>query len=249
MPDPLIDMNAPDPSAPNPGAPEAAAPNGDGSQHLNQQAVQKPDFLSADLWDAEKNQPKHDEVLKQFGELSKFKSESDAKLAAVPEKADGYKLPEKLVDDEVAKIIPQGMDITLDEKDPRLAFFREYAHANKLSQEQFDAGVQGFLKLEIMQEKAFADATEAENKKLGTQADQRKGAVKSWLLSQIGEADAKAILGSVFSAAQFEAFERLQAKFSNNGNVIPFQQRRDEPQAPAADQRPAEDRLYPTMKG
>lgn len=246
MLEPLIntDTLAATPAA-NPSASAPAAPNADASQqqpNQQQQPAIRPDFLPEALWDTEKNAPKTDEVLKQFGELSKFKTDYDAKLATVPAKAEDYALPEKIDDEEIAKLIPAGQEISIDAKNPMIAAFREFAFANKLPQEMFTAAVQTYLKQQVLEEKAFADASEAETKKLGGNGLQRKEAVKTFLVSVIGEADTKEILGSVYSAKQFEAFERLQAKYSGS-NILPLSQQRHEP-APAEKTFAPGERLY-----
>lgn len=248
MPEPLINTDTPAAPPPNPGASAPAVPGAGVSDQPNPQAVTRPEFLPEDLWDAEKNAPKHEEIIKGYGELSKFKADADAKAASVPEKADDYKMPESLVDDEVAKIIPAGHEITVDEKSPLLVGFREFAHKQKLSQEQFAEGVQLYLKQQVLEEKAFADAREAELKKLGGTGKQRQDAVATFLKSIVGDADAQVLLSGVFSAKQFEAWERVQARFSNNGNVVPFTQQRDNQPPPEKTYEPGE-RIFTSMRG
>lgn len=255
MPEPLISPNA----APNAGSPSQSAagapPAADSAQQQNsqqqnqQQAAQRPDYIPEAYWDAETGAPKLEDFGKAFGELSQFKTDADAKLAAVPEKPEGYAVPEALVDDDVAKIIPQGHEITLDEKSPLLEGFRAYAHANKLSQEQFAEGVKLYIKQQVVEEKAFADAREAELKKLGGNGPQRQKAVSDFITGMVGEADAGEILKGVFSAKQFEALERLQQKVINQGNVIPLHQKRDNQSDTPATELPRERRMFPSMAG
>jgi hypothetical protein len=184
--------------------------------------------LPEQYWDADKNEAKYDDLIKGYADLATFKSEADAKLALVPEKPDGYKLPENIADDEIAKLIPQGKDITIDPKDPMLAAFREFAHAQKLTGEQFGDAVKLYVKQQIIEESRFNEAREAEKKKLGNNGPQREKAVHDFLLGHAGKEDAEAILSSVFSEKQFAALERLIGRFSSQGNVVPMHSKRDD---------------------
>jgi hypothetical protein len=230
MPEPLIA-----PSAPNSATPPSPPPidNAAPAAGVTVEAATRPEGLPENLWDADAGQVKHDDVLKSYLEISKTHGEREAQLATLPQKADEYKIPETVIDDEIAKIIPAGQEITIDAKDPRLAAVREFAHANKLSQESFSDLVKIGIKAEVMQEKLFAEAREAELKKLGVNAPQRTKAVVDFLSGHIGQEDADAISASLFSAKQFEAFEKLIAKYSGQSNVIPMNNKRDTDQPPA----------------
>jgi hypothetical protein len=253
MPEPLIQMDTPAaPIAASPVTSAPAAPVAASSAPASPPASPpvRPENVPEAFWDAEKGAIKTDDLVKSYSDIAKFKSEHDAKLAAVPEKADGYVVPETLIDDEVAKIIPKDREITIDEKSPMLAFAREFAHSHKLPQEVFEGMVKGYIKQQVLEEKAFAEASEAENKKLGANAPQRHQALKDFLVSNVGEADTKEILSSVFTAKQVEAFERLIARYSNQGNVIPLHQKRDDgSDASPTSQLPMAKRMFPNMAG
>jgi hypothetical protein len=244
MPEPLIPSVTPpaQPAQENlSGAP--AAPDAGGSPPPSNEVV-RPEGLPDQFWDAEKNAPKYEDLIKSHGELSTFKSEADAKLASVPAKPDEYKVPEQIADEEVAKLIPKGKEITIDPKDPMLAAFREFAHAQKMTNEQFGEAVKLYIKQQIIEEKAFADAREAEIKKLGNNGPQRQKAVNDFLLAHAGQKDAETLLSSVFSAEQFEAMERLIARFSKQDNVLPLHAKRDDPTPPPV--KSVEQRWYGT---
>jgi hypothetical protein len=245
MPEPLIDLNNQSQNDASQSHSDIAARPGDDSGQSKNPAT-RPDYIPETYWDAEKGTAKLDEFGKAFGELSQFKADTDAKLAGVPEKVEGYTVPESLIDEEVAKLVPPGQDITLDEKSPLLSFAREFAHANKLNNEQFGKMVQGYIKHQILEEKAFGDARAAEREKLGSNAAQREKAIGDFLVGMVGKDDAQNILSSVFSAKQFEAFERLQKKVSDQGNVVPFHQKRDEENNPPA-AKPLAERMWPNM--
>lgn len=202
-----------------------------------------PEGLPPALWDPATG-VKTDEVVKGFIDLHKFKSEHDARLAAVPEKPEGYKLdlPQDFE-------IPAGIKITFDEKDPRLAAAREFAKANGLDQAAFSKMLAFDAMQTVAAYKSELANIEAEQGKLGEKFAEREQALTAFVKSALtGTAEQraakhKALQHVLTSAAAFEGLEDIINRLG--GSKIPGS--REEP--PAAPQpRMLKDILYPTEK-
>lgn len=165
----------------------------------------RPDYIPENFWDADKGFKTED-----FNGLVAFKAEHDANLAQVPAKPDAYevKLPKdfKLPD---GFELPEGQESPIDADDPRISHLREFAHANQMSQSQFEGMVALGAQMDIA-EKASIDAALAEqSEKLGAKGKERVSAVTTWLGAKIGGELAQAIAPMLFTAKQVEAFEAL----------------------------------------
>jgi hypothetical protein len=222
-----------------------------GASHENR-ATARPEALPEQYWDAGTNQPKFDDLYKDFGELSQFKNDHDAALGKVPEKPEGYTPPEKLISDELQKQLPEGMQIKVDEKSPMLTGMQQWAHENKLSPEAFQTGFQRFVELQVKEKLAsennHREFIASEDKKLGANAPARKQAVTDFLKATLGEGALKAFVidgdNRNTTAAQLEALEQLQQKFTAGGKIVPLHQHRDNEQAAPA-KAPLEERMFP----
>lgn len=205
--------------AASPGADSPEAPvNGNGGSAP--QLAQRPEFFPESYWDADKGEPKLQAFVDDWKGLSARVGEFDAARATIPEKAEGYelKLPEKFEK-------PEGLDFVLDEKNealaPVFAKAKEWAHAAGLNQEQFSGAVA------LMAEKEFADhaalkaASAAEMKSLGANGTARVDAVSRFLTGHLGEPLAKALLGTLFTKAQVEAYEKLADVLKSRGVPAP----------------------------
>lgn len=155
---------------------------------------------------------------KEFGEhlaaLTALKAEHDARLAARPEKPDGYKV-------ELPKDFkpPEGMSLLPDEKDVRLPLLRNLAHELGLSQDQFAKFVAIDAQRAIEESNLFKQAHEAEQKKLGANATARITGVKTWLTGMIGADRAGKLMERFVLADDIAAVEDIVRAFSTQGGA------------------------------
>lgn len=165
----------------------------------------RPDYIPENFWDADKGFKTDD-----FNGLVAFKAEHDANLAQVPEKPDLYevKLPKdfKLPD---GVELPEGQESPINADDPRISHLREFAHANQMSQSQFEGMIALGAQMDIA-ERASIDAALAEQaEKLGAKGKERVSAITTWLGAKIGGELAEAVAPMIFTAKQVEAFEAM----------------------------------------
>lgn len=188
-------------------------PSGDGSQTT----ITRPDYVPEAYWDATTNAVKAQEFTTHIGELAALKAQHDARIAARPEKPEGYAL-------KFSDTFKPEVAIAFDETDPRVAAVRTFAHELNLDQ----AGFSRLLEIEashtVAETKAHNDAVAAETKKLGANATARVTALKTWLGGMLSPAAAADLLGDdknpgwiTYSAAAIEHLENLQRKFSSQG--------------------------------
>jgi hypothetical protein len=241
--DPASTTLTPPPSS-NGAAPSPAPPAGaDAASNLTPTPASRPDYVPEPFWDAATNSVKP-EFAAHYTELTTAKAALDARVAARPEKPEGYELK-----------FPEGftpeLPIKFDETDPRLAPLRTMAHQLNLSQAEFGE----LLKIEatrtIAETKAYNEAVAAETKKLGANATQRVTAVKTWLTGVLGPEAANDLLGTdntgglvVFSEAAVKHLEKLQLAMSNGG-AAPYSNGHRTPPAPPPKRR--EEILYPNL--
>ncbi|MBY3162115.1 hypothetical protein HFO65_15885 [Rhizobium laguerreae] len=164
----------------------------------------RPDYLPESLWDPEKGF-KAD----YFNDLAATKAERDTLLATVPEKPDGYKvsLPQDFKLPEGFEV-PDGESI-VDENDPRVAAAREFAHANQLTQEQFEGMIAIGVQADIAEKSNLTEALTKQREELGAKATERVNAVTTWLGAKIGGELAGALAPMLYTAKQVQAFEKL----------------------------------------
>jgi hypothetical protein len=199
-----------------------------------------PDGLPPALWDANAGKVNEPEAIKSVIELSKFKSEHDARLAAVPEKPEGYKL-ELPQDFEV----PAGAKITFDEKDPRMVAARAWAKEAGLDQGQFSKLLTLEAQRTVGEYKAALANIESEQKKLGEKFPERERALTAFVSTTLtGTAEQKAAKHQALqmvltSAAAFEALEDIINKTA--GSRVPGAGPQDPPKPP---EQPLTDRWY-----
>lgn len=165
----------------------------------------RPDYIPESFWDADKGFKTED-----FNGLVAFKAEHDANLAQVPEKSDGYevKLPKdfKLPD---GYKLPEGQESPIDVNDPRISHLRDFAHANSMSQSQFEGMVALGAQMDIAEQGRLNEALTEQRAKLGAKATERVSAVTTWLGAKIGGDLAAAVAPMLFTAKQVEAFEAI----------------------------------------
>lgn len=144
-------------------------------------------------------------------------TEAAPALPAFPETADGYdiRLPGDFA-------FPEGYELGKDEspingEDPRVADARAFAHANKMTQEQFERMVEMGVKADFAEQTRFREALAQQVELLGPKAQERVSAVKNWVTAKLPEHQARAILGTLFTRDQVEGFETLMRL--NRGNI------------------------------
>ena len=186
------------PTPPEPGpAPQSPTPT-----LINQEPPtpegEKPEWLSDDLWDAEKKTYKVEALADQYRETSKRAEGLRKKLSEgghkPPEKPEDYKMPE--LDKAIADSIPAD--------DAMLGKFRGIAKEAGVSQAQFETLMKGFFGMvpEVVQPKEMTEEQVQEYRrteiaKLGDGGHKVVAAVTLWqeqlmAQGQFGDADKKA---------------------------------------------------------
>jgi hypothetical protein len=224
---------APPPAAPDPAlaAPPPPAPV-------------MPEGLPPAYWDATAGKVNADAVLKDFIPQHKRLSEIDARLAAVPEKPEGYKL--ELPTDFA---VPQGMTVKFDDKDPRVAAARTFAKEHGLGQDAFSKMLAFDAQQKVAEFNAALANIEAEQKKLGEKFPEREKAMTTFVSSTLtGTNEQKvakhaALQRVLTDAAAFEALEDVINKVG--GSRIPGAGPQDPPKPP---EQPLTDRWYGTQQ-
>lgn len=166
-------------------------------------APERPEWLPEKFWTPEG--PNVENLAKSYGELETMRGNMKAKvreeweaerLAARPETPDQYALPEGDVFDAEALAAS-----------PVVGWWREFAHAQGLGNEEFQAGINAYAQAEL----ARLDASfQAEMAALGENGKQRAESVGLWAAKTFGEGPKlDAIRQVCTTAAGVEAIEDL----------------------------------------
>lgn len=119
--------------------------------------------------------------------------------------------------------LPPGVDFELNEKDPLMATYRQFAHEQGFDQATFSKGLGLVTMIRAQEAIEFQTAFDKEVGKLGAAAPARVDAAVQWLTS-MGGPEAKA-LTDVFKmapvAATVIAVENLMKRFSSQG-ITPY---------------------------
>lgn len=179
---------------------EAPGDTGDTGGTPPQEDVTRPDFIPEKFWDAETKSPRVEDLAKSYANLeskigaqkdSYFKEFEEGRLSQRPESADAYQVNI----DAKAVGLPEGTEAKIDTKDPLYQWWRETAYANGYTQEQFDAGINQYLK----QEFASLPNMDKERETLGEAAQDRISRVELWARKNAGD----------------ELFDRVKFKLGN----------------------------------
>ncbi len=178
--------------------------------------TERPEYIPEKFWDAEKGAPKIDELGKSYVELERLAGELKRKVGAKreewakeleaerlahrPEKPEAYeaKLPEDLAE-----------AVELANDHPLMAWWREFAWERGLGAEEFNAGLERFVRWQLESAKAQEQALEEELAKLGDHGPQRVQHVEGWIRTRLGEDGVAALEPLLRSAAAIEALEKL----------------------------------------
>jgi hypothetical protein len=173
----------------------------------------RPDGLPDRFWDATAGV--------KTADLIKTIADADAARAALPADAAAYKIEVPGASDIAKKFGVQPDAIKLNEADPLLGQFREFAHKAGMSQEAFGQALNLFVESQFGQsaaaQQAFKDSYTTEMKKLGDNSTGRVAAATAFLVSHLGEDAGKAFATNMITAADVEAIEKLQKAFSDQG--------------------------------
>lgn len=126
--------------------------------------------MPENYWDPEKNEFKSSELAANLSDFQQMKADADARAAATPKTADGYKveLPADFT-------LPEGY--VIDEKNPLIGALREAALETGLPQDAFAKvlakGAAAMAAQDIAQHAAIKAATDKRDQQLGAKAAER----------------------------------------------------------------------------
>lgn len=198
---------------------EPAPPNPQAPPTPPSPPATKPTWLTDAHWDPTAGAIRLDEFGKHYGELATFHKTETEKRAALPAKPEDYKLEVKLPD---TVKVPDGFQVKIDEKDPRVPILRNLAHKYGFHPDAVNALVALDAEQKIAAHNAEAERVAGEMKALGDKAKDRIAAVENWgkgLVSkgEITNEEYEEIRAIGASAAGVSLLEKLIAKA--NGKV------------------------------
>lgn len=179
--------------AAEPAAQADASPASDGG-------LVRPEGLADEFWDAQTG-VKTADLLAAYQEL---KGAADAAKSDVPADATGYEL--KL--SEGVKV-PEGFKVEINAEDPFFADVTKELHGLGIGQAGVQKLVDAYARAQIAEQEQAVEAYTAEKGKLGERAQERIGAVQAWVTANLPKEQAAALIGSIYNAAQVQAFERI----------------------------------------
>ena len=202
------------PSSQTPPASPPAAPSGSAPPP----AVSRPEWLPEAHWDPAANSIKPD-FGTHYAEVSAFhKAQTEAQAALAARKPEDIKIEVKLPD---TIKVPDGLQVQINEKDPRVPVLRELALKNNLSQDVINSLVALDAQQQIAAHTAEQTRIAAEYAKLGANAKDRKTAVDNWLKgmkdrSEITADEYEAVKVYAIDAAAVTALEKIITKATGN---------------------------------
>lgn len=114
---------------------------------------------------------------------------------------------------------PQGMEFKLNENDPLVPLYRDFAHKRGFDQDTFTEGMDLIAALRVGEEQKFGAARTQELAKLGATASDRIAAVTQWATAMGGDKAAGFVdvLKMAPRADTVEFFEAVMQKFTSQG--------------------------------
>lgn len=163
----------------------------------------RPDYIPETFWDGDKGFKADD-----FNAIIARDAERSAELAQVPPSADKYevKLPH---DFKLDGLELKDGESPINPDDPRVAAARDFAHANKMSQSQFEGLVAMGVQIDVTEASRLQEALGKQVEALGAKGQDRVTAVKQWVSAKLPAKQAEAILGTLYTRDQIEGFEAL----------------------------------------
>jgi hypothetical protein len=198
------------PSSQTPPASPPAAPSGSAPPP----AVSRPEWLPEAHWDPAANSIKPD-FGTHYAELSTFhKTQTEAQAALAARKAEDIKIEVKLPD---TIKVPDGLQVQINEKDPRVPVLRELALKRGWDQDTVNDLVAMDAQQQIAAHTAEQTRIAAEDAKLGANAKERKTAVDNWLKgmkdrNEITADEYEAVRVYAIDAPAVTALEKIIAK-------------------------------------
>jgi hypothetical protein len=189
---------------------------GNGQQSSSQQTQTRPDWAPEAAWDAATGF-KLDEFGKHFAEkinpiLTAHAAET-VRRNSLPQNPDAYQ-----VGTSPAFKPPAGVEFKIDEADPLWPQAKAWAHKNGLSQEAFHEAIDLVAGRDVGTSARIIAARNAEIAKLGTTGPARIDAIERFYKGLYGnEADAKAEMSRVLTAADVTRHEKKIAKWATQG--------------------------------
>lgn len=224
--------------------PQGAPPAGDGNGSVSTPPpATRPDWLPEAHWDDQSKAMKP-EFGAHYAELANFhKAQTEAQAALETRKPEDIKIELKLPD---TVKVPQGLELKIDEKDPRVPALREMAVKHRWSQETVDALIAFEAQQKIAGHTAEMERVAAEDKKLGDNGKARKDAISTWAKglrdrNEITAEEFEEIRQTVAFAAGVSLLEKLMAKASG---TVPGHQPNPNPN-PNPQPKSAADRIWP----
>ena len=192
-----------DPSGSGGGDPQAAA--GDAPQ-----TPARPGYIPEAFWDADTGAVRETEFGQHLTDLVALKEAADARAAAIPAEAAGYKLelPETVK-------LPEGATLNLE--DPLFVTAQAKAHELKMTQAEFSEWAGIVVQSQIQERQDLAAFRKSEREKLGSNAVARVEAVETALQGRFGD-DAKHLIPLLVSSHQVVLMEKLLS----SGTAAPF---------------------------
>lgn len=189
-------------------------------------SAQLPEGLAEAFWDAEKNEVKLSDLITSHSDLSKFKTETEAKFANRPESADKYELriPDSFK-------LPEGVDFEFDESSPLVEKARAIAFEAGWGQEGFDQLVSAYMQEKVASfqndETMIEETYQAELAKLGERGKERIDAADTFLKGTLPENQYNAIKRVATTADGIAAIEALMALSKDKAPVMPSNSQND----------------------
>lgn len=188
-------------ATPPPGAEPPAGGGAPPSGGSPPAAPTRPEWLPETHWDTQTNAMKP-EFGAHYSELATFhKTQTEQQAALAARKAEDIKIEVKLP--ETVKV-PDGLQLQINDKDPRVPVLREMAIKHGLTQDAVNALVAFDAEQQIAAHTAEQTRIAAEDAKLGANAAARKTAVGNWLK---GMKDRNELTADEYAAVQVYAID------------------------------------------
>jgi hypothetical protein len=151
-------------------------------------------------------------------------AQEDLRKATLPPTPDDYKL-------ELAPgaKLPGDAEYKFNAGDPSLVALRNWAHGKGLDQSTLSEILTIYATHEAQQNAAHQARHREEIAKAGVNAPQRVDAVTKWITGEMGDADAKPIVATIFTDAHLRFYEKMMNKVSSQGSASFSQSHRAAP--------------------
>jgi len=179
------------------------------TEAVSNDPVPRPEYLPEKFWNAETNSPNIEGMAKSYSELErKFSQRASAlkeelkseRPEGVPSSIDGYELQLPEIPN-----VPEGWDMSIDDDDPMLNWWKETAYERGLTQNEFQEGINKYFEMNFG---ALPDRS-AELQALGENAQARIDRVDMWLNKNLSENEYNAIADFAVTADAIQVLEKI----------------------------------------